>query len=159
FVMDFGLARQVETPGMTKAGMCIGTPSYMSPEQAKGEQNIDPRSDVYSIGATLYEILTGRLPFEGDSSIGILIKVIKQAPPSLRQINPNLPEDLEIIVLRCMEKDPKRRYQTAREVADELRRYLEGEPVLARRATWAYRAGKKIRKHPLLSGVIAISSV
>jgi len=156
YVMDFGLAREIQTPALTMTGLVIGTPSYMSPEQARGRADtIDFRTDIYSIGATLYEVITGRPPFQGASSTEVLMKVVGEEPVPPRKLEPSLPLDLQTIVLKCLEKNPDRRYTTARSLSDDLSRFLDGDPVLARPATWTYQTNKRIRKHPVIAGLLA----
>ncbi|MCK4836050.1 MAG: serine/threonine protein kinase, partial [Candidatus Aminicenantes bacterium] len=129
FVMDFGIAREQSAPGITSTGMVVGTPYYMSPEQAKGKINdIDRRSDIYSMGITLFELLSGEVPFKGDTPVDILMKIIQKDPPPLRKVNPRIPVDLETIVMKCIEKDPNRRYSSAKELAEDLQHYLDGDP-------------------------------
>lgn len=155
YVMDFGLAREIQAPTLTMTGFLIGTPSYMSPEQARGKaEAVDLRTDIYSIGATLYELITGRPPFEGTSSTEVLMKVVGQEPIPPRKLQPTLPLDLQTIVLKCLEKNPERRYTSARSLSDDLSRFLDGDPVLARPATWIYHATKRIRKHPLIVALL-----
>ncbi len=158
FVTDFGLARETSAPHLTQLGVIAGTPQYMSPEQARGgEAPLDRRSDVYSLGATLYELLAGRPPFTGASAVEVLLNVLEAEPERPRALATAIPEDLETIVLKCMEKDPARRYESARAVAEELRRFLAGDPILARPASFAYRIGKKAKKNKLLTAVIVVS--
>ncbi|MGV8041019.1 MAG: protein kinase [Thermoanaerobaculaceae bacterium] len=148
YVVDFGLAREQSAPGLTATGAVVGTAPYMAPEQARGETSrIDRRTDVWGLGVTLYEVLTGRLPFEGDSTIDVLVKALSDDPVPPRRIDPSIPTDLERIVLKCLEKEPQHRYASARDVEEELGRFLDGEPILARRTHWTYRAVKKARKH------------
>jgi tetratricopeptide (TPR) repeat protein/predicted Ser/Thr protein kinase len=162
YVMDFGVARPVEGPGRASisgsSGSVVGTPEYMAPEQARGEE-VDARSDVYSLGATLYEVLTGRAPFRGSNVYEVLRRVEEEEPRRLRKVNPRIPPDLETIVLKCLEKDPARRYETAEALADDLQRYLEGEPIQARPTSPIYRLGKKLAKRKPLVAVAAAALV
>jgi len=151
YVTDFGLVREAASQGVTVTGVLVGTPHYMAPEQAWGEvQKLDARVDVYSLGATMYEFLTGSLPLDSENTMEVLKKLLEEEPKPLRQINANIPSDLETIVLKCLEKEPARRYETSRALSQDLQRYLEGEPILARRASITYRIGKKARKHRAL---------
>ncbi len=155
YILDFGLARMTEAPGVTTSGTIIGTPQYMAPEQVRGTFTaLDRRTDVYALGATLYEILTGRPPFSGESTAEILLQILEKDPIPPRKIQPSIPHDVETIVLKCLEKEPHRRYESARALAEDLRRYLEGEPILARRASPIYRWYKRLRKYPWASGII-----
>lgn len=147
-VLDFGLAREVEAPGLTQTGLIIGTPAYLAPEQARGESSrLDARTDVHALGATLYSLLVGRSPYDGGTPLEILHKVIAGDPLPLRKIDSTLPPDLETIVSKCLEKDPARRYESARAFADDLGRFLDGEPIAARPPSVTYRLAKKARKH------------
>jgi eukaryotic-like serine/threonine-protein kinase len=158
YVTDFGLVREAAAQGVTVTGVLVGTPHYMAPEQAWGEnQKLDVRVDVYSLGATMYEFLTGSLPLNSENTMEVLKKLLEEEPKPLRQINANIPSDLETIVLKCLEKEPVRRYETARALSQDLQRYLEGEPILARRASISYRIGKKARKHRALVSVSVIA--
>ena len=157
-VVDFGVAREVEAPGLTMTGIAIGTPSYMSPEQVRGGAvSVDQRTDVYSLGATLYDLLTGRPPFDGGSSVDVLMKALHEEPlaPSIK--NKKLSGDLETIIMKCLEKDPARRYSSCRELSKDLRRFREGEPITARPSTWTYRLGKKARKNKAIAIVACLS--
>src|SRR5262245_21831327 len=119
-ITDFGLARMLEQPGMTMTGEFVGTPAYMSPEQiTAGRVPVDARTDIYSLGATLYEVLTLRPPFVADGRDRLLAMVIHKEPAPLRSVNPSVPRDLETICLKCLEKDPDRRYANAQELADD----------------------------------------
>lgn len=158
YITDFGLVREAAAQGITVTGVLVGTPHYMAPEQAWGEvQKLDARVDVYGLGATMYEFFTGALPLNSENTMEVLKKLLEEEPKPLRQINGNIPADLETIVLKCLEKEPARRYETARALSQDLQRYLEGEPILARRASISYRIGKKARKHRTLVSVSGIA--
>jgi len=129
-IMDFGIARSMAAKGVTEAGMIIGTPDYMSPEQVEGME-ADARSDIYALGATLYEMVTGRVPFEGDTALIIAMKHKAEIPLSPKEINPQLSEELTTVILKCLEKDREKRYQTAEELLAELRCLEEGLPTAA----------------------------
>lgn len=152
FVLDFGLAREQDEEGLTLTGMVTGTPAYLSPEQAQG-QPLDRRTDVYSLGVVLYELLAGAPPFADANVARTLVRIVQEDPPPPRRLAPSIPPDLETIALKCLEKDPARRYASAQALADDLGRFLDGEPIAARPASWAYRAGKRIRKNKLAAGV------
>jgi len=153
FVVDFGIARDVDSHDLTVTGMVLGTPAFCAPEQVRGESaKLDWRTDVYGLGATLYWFVTGRSPYEGGYP-EIITGVTEKEPEPPHRINTDVPADLETIILKCLEKEPDRRYATAREVAQDLDRFLSGEPILARRATLVYKVSKKIRKHKVLTAV------
>jgi serine/threonine-protein kinase len=155
YVMDFGLARAQEAPGLTQTGLIVGTPAFMAPEQARGDADaVDRRSDVYSLGATLYEVFTGKLPFDARTSVDVFVAILTEEPRPLRQLVPSLPADLESITLKCLEKDPARRYDSAQALADDLRRFLDGEPVRARQIGPVQRLQRRIRKHPAVSALV-----
>ncbi|WP_224243155.1 serine/threonine-protein kinase [Hyalangium gracile] len=158
-IMDFGLAYEVSHGhGLTVTGALMGTPSYMAPEQARGElRSIDRRSDVYSLGATLYELLAGEAPFTDTTLVDTLNKVLHEEPPPLRSRVPQLESDLEIIVLKCLNKEPSQRYPSARALAEDLARFIDGEPILGRRPSLMYRLRRRARKHRALVGVSAAS--
>jgi serine/threonine-protein kinase len=146
FVMDFGIAKSMSAKEvhLTQTGTVLGTPAYMSPEHAKGR--VTAKSDVYSLGATLYESLTGRPPFKGATPVEVVMNAINKevTPPSL--VASGIPRDVEIICLKCMEKDPRQRYQTAKELSDDLTRFLKGEPILAQPPSTAQLIVRKLRK-------------
>jgi serine/threonine protein kinase/Tfp pilus assembly protein PilF len=127
-IMDFGIARSLKTKGITAAGVMIGTPEYMSPEQVEGKE-VDQRSDIYSLGVILYEMVTGRVPFEGDTPFTIGVKHKSESPKDPKELNTQLPEDLNVVILRCLEKDKEKRYQSAGEVRAELTRIEKGIPT------------------------------
>ncbi len=132
YLIDFGLAKELYQPYLTEYGSILGTPCYMSPEQASGESSkLDCRTDIYSLGATLYELLVDRPPFSGENALNILVKVINQQPIALREIDPSISAELERIVLKCLEKDPKNRYQSIQGLIRDLRQYLNLEKKIA----------------------------
>ena len=154
-VMDFGLAKQLDDDSeMTRTGQILGTASYMPPEQALGQQKqIDERSDVYSLGALLYTLVTGRPPFQADSSAATLLQVIESEPVALRVLNRDIDRDLETICLKCLEKEPGRRYASSAALADELGRYDRGEPISARPISRTVRTWKWCKRNPVVAGL------
>jgi len=127
-IMDFGIARSLKAKGITGAGVIIGTPEYMSPEQVEGKE-AGQRSDIYSLGVILYEMVTGRVPFEGDTPLSVAIKQKTETPEDPRKLNSQIPEDLSRVLLRCMEKDKEKRYQSSGEVLSELEKIKKGIPT------------------------------
>ena len=155
FVVDFGIARDLDSHDLTVTGMVLGTPAFCAPEQVRGETGkLDWRTDVYGLGATLYWFVTGRTPYEGGYP-EIITGVTEREPDPPHRHNAAIPADLDTIILKCLEKEPDRRYATAREVAEDLRRFLAGEPIQARPASLLYKVGKKVRKHKVLTAVAA----
>ena len=157
YVGDFGLARSLEgDSSLTQSGTILGTPSYMAPEQATGARSgVTTAADVYSLGAILYALLTGRPPFQAATPIETLRRVIDEEPPAPRALNPKAGRDLEAICLKCLRKDPRQRYGSARELAEDLRRYLQGRSIRVRRATAAERAWRWCRRNPVVAGLLA----
>ena len=147
WVTDFGLARYQGVGDLTKTGDLLGTLRYMSPEQAAGGRILDPRTDIYSLGATLYELLTARPAFEGTDQQELRRQIAHVEPTPPRKLDPTIPRDLETIVVRAMAKEPHRRYATAAELADDLGRFLADRPILARRPSLAERVGRWSRRH------------
>ena len=146
-VTDFGLAKRVETDsGLTQSGAIMGTPSYMAPEQAAGNQDLTPAADVYGLGAILYELLTGRPPFRAETPMDTLLQVMERLPAPPRLMNPNVERDLETICLKCLEKDPQRRYADAEALALDLERYLCGEAISAKSINWLERVDAALRR-------------
>jgi serine/threonine protein kinase len=130
-IMDFGIARSLKGKGITGAGIIIGTPEYMSPEQVEGKE-VDQRSDIYSLGLILYEMVTGRVPFEGDTPFTVGVKQKSEKPNDPKQLNPNLPDDLSRVILRCLEKDKTDRFQSAAELEADLAKIEKGIPTTQR---------------------------
>ncbi|MBX7105967.1 MAG: serine/threonine protein kinase [Gemmataceae bacterium] len=156
-ITDFGLAKKfTEAVGQTQVGQMLGTPSYMAPEQITGATQ-GPATDVYALGAILYECLTGRPPFQAATSIETLEQVRYNEPVAPRQLQPRTPRDLDTICLKCLSKAPRSRYQSAGELADDLRRWADGLPIHARPISPAERAWKFVRRRPAIAGLIAVT--
>jgi serine/threonine protein kinase len=162
-ITDFGVAKCVagdgEAPGphsATVTGEVLGTPQYMAPEQAAARrQPVGPATDVYALGAILYELLTGRPPFTGDTPLGTLLQVLHNEPVTVTSLQPNVPRDLETICLKCLRKDPRQRYGSALELAEDLRRFLRDEPIRARPVPAAEKLGRWVRRRPVPAGLLA----
>ena len=145
-VTDFGLAKQTDrTESLTRTGAVVGTPSYMAPEQATGRKDLLPATDVYSIGAILYELLTTRPPFRATNPVDTLLQVLEQEPVPPRELNPSVDRNLELVCLKCLQKPADLRYSTAAELAQDLEAYLAGEPGAAVRL--AARAGARAQDY------------
>jgi WD40 repeat protein len=157
-ITDFGLARRLEAgEGLTRTGTILGTPSYMPPEQARGDlHKVGPTGDVYSLGAILYEMLTGRPPFRSDSPFHTLTQVLNEAPPKPRSENAAVPRDLETVALKCLEKDPARRYESAQALANDLRLFLEGRAILARRVSAAEKLRRWAKRNPAVASLLVL---
>jgi WD40 repeat protein/serine/threonine protein kinase len=161
-ISDFGLAKLVEgdTGHETRTGALLGTPAYMAPEQAEGKiRAIGPATDVYALGTILYELLTGRLPFRGESDLDTLEQVRSQEPMAPSRLRARLPQDLTTICLKCLEKDPHRRYASAADLATDLQRFLRGEPIRARRAGVWEHGIKWARRRPAWAALLAVSAI
>lgn len=157
-ILDFGLARGAGEAGLSVTGDLLGTPLYMSPEQARGDiHQLDCRTDIYSLGATLYEILAESPLFEANNAVTLVVKAVTEEPLSLRKRNRRIPEELETITMKCLEKDPKRRYESAQELADDLGRFLRNEPILAHPPSLRYKAVKWVKRHRAAATVAAVS--
>ncbi len=160
-ITDFGLAKRLDSEDMhTQSGAVMGTPSYMAPEQAHGRtKEIGPAADIYSLGAILYELLVGRPPFKGETVIDTLDQVRTLEPAAPSRLRPKLPRDLETICLKCLHKEPARRYGGAHALAEDLRRYLAGEPILARPTPWWERSWKLARRRPAWAALTATAAL
>ena len=156
-VTDFGLAKRLADSdrSLTEPGAVLGTPRYMAPEQAAGRKDLTVAADVYSLGVILYERLTGRPPFLGDNVLTLLRQVRETEPPRPSAIRPGLDRDLETVVLKCLDKDPTRRYPSAEALAEDLARWLEGRPIEARPVGQAERLARWCRRNPIVSGLAA----
>ena len=157
-ITDFGLAKRVEADAeITASGAILGTPAYMAPEQAAGRRgSITTATDVHGLGAVLYALLTGQAPFAGDSVVDTLAKVKVEPPEPPRKLNPRVPRDLDVICLKCLEKDPRRRYASAQAVADDLRAWLEARPITARPAGPLEKAAKWAKRRPSIAALSAL---
>jgi serine/threonine protein kinase len=154
-VTDFGLAKKVDEAGQTHTGAVMGTPSYMAPEQASGNKDTGPACDVYSLGAILYECLTGRPPFKAATLMETLRQVVHDEPVPPSQLQSRTPRDLETIALKCLHKEAGKRYASAGELAEDLRRFLEGRPILARPVGQLERGWRWCRRNPALAAALA----
>src|SRR5262245_44839713 len=160
-ISDFGLARRVEGDDrLTWTGTTVGTPSYMAPEQASGTTGrVGPAADVYGLGAILYELLTGRPPFRGGTALETFRLVLADEPVPPSRLNPRVPRDLETVCLKCLQKEPQRRYSGAAALAEDLRRYLLGKVVAARPVGGLERAAKWVRRNPTVAGLSAVAAL
>ena len=156
FVTDFGIAkRDAVDVTQTRDGRIVGTPAYMSPEQARGEKDVDHRSDIYSIGVVLFELLTGELPFRGNLRM-VLHQLLTEDAPSPRRYDASIPRDLETICLKCLEKSPARRYESASGLAEDLSLFLAHRPIKARKISHFQRGLRLCVRRPLAAGLLAL---
>jgi tetratricopeptide (TPR) repeat protein len=159
-ISDFGLAKQLESDSsQTRTGTIMGTPSYMAPEQGRGEKTVGPLADVYALGSMLYEMITGRPPFLAETAFKTLMRLLKEEPVPPSRIQPGVSRDLETICLKCLQKDPGRRYDSAAALADDLRRFQAGETILARpvgRPEKAWRWCKRNPRLAMLYGMVGV---
>lgn len=162
-IADFGLAKIAygdreahRQSGLTATGDLLGTPSYMAPEQAAPNgPPVGPAADIYALGAILYELLTGRPPFKGESPLDTVLQLLHNEPVSVIELQPNVPRDLETICLKCLRKEPRHRYQTASELADDLQSFLHGRPIKGRPRGTGEKVWRWVREHPVPSGLVA----
>jgi len=154
---DFGLAKKIEEQGLTATGVVLGTPSYLAPEQGLGNANsVGPAADIYSLGAILYELLTGRPPFKGETTIDTIMQAVSRDPVPPSRLNSKVPLDLETICLKCLEKSPASRYPTAAELANDLTRFRAGEPIRARPLSAVGRSIKWSRRRPAVAALLGL---
>src|SRR5262249_27000657 len=151
---DFGIAKCLTGSDLkTRSDQLVGTAEYMAPEQADGKAAVGPRADVYALGGVLYALLTGHPPFQGASALDTLNQARTPDPVPPRRPQPRLPRDLDTICLKCLQKDPGQRYATAADLADDLRRFLAGEPIVARPVSAAEHAVRWCRRQPILAAM------
>jgi serine/threonine protein kinase len=158
-ITDFGIAKRLDAATQTQTGKILGTPCYMSPEQAQGGKEVGPSTDIYALGAILYDLLTGRPPFVGGTTLETMLQTVHSEPVSPRTLQPKLPRDLEVICLKCLEKSPARRYESALDLAEDLERLLRNEPVRARPISpleWIWRWA---RRNPAAAGMLGMSAL
>ncbi len=162
-ISDFGLAKKIDEEGHTRTGAIMGTPGYMAPEQAGGDVGpIGPGTDIFALGAMLYELLTGRPPFKAATIMDTVEQVLHNDPVSPRTLQPHTPRDLDTICLKCLEKEPRKRYASARELAEDLRHYLNDEPIRVRPVTRVERVVRWCRRRPAVAalyGVIVVAAL
>jgi|GEM_PF-2257206 len=158
-IADFGIAKSLDSDSHTNTGAILGTPSYMPPEQAGGAKAVGPAADVYSLGAILYELVAGRPPFRGADFVETIDQVRNQEPVPPRALNPKLPRDVETIALKCLQKEPAKRYASALALADDLERFLAGRPIAARPVGGFERAWRWAKRSPAIASLLALTFV
>src|ERR1700676_2114449 len=159
-ITDFGLAKKLDDVGQTQSGSIMGTPSYMAPEQAGGKSGaMGPACDVYALGSILYECLTGRPPFKAATALERIMQVVREEPVPVRQLNASVPRDLETVCVKCLQKEAGKRYASAQALAEDLRRFQAGEPIVARPVSTAERAVKWAKRNPAQAAVLAVSTI
>ncbi len=157
-VTDFGLAKRVQADqSLSQSGAIVGTPLYMSPEQAAGKKGLTTAADIYSLGAILYQLVAGRPPFTADTPLDVLMQVVEKDPPPLRSINRSIDADLETVCMKCLRKEPGRRYASAEALADDLERWLKGEPIQARPIGSRERLVKWAKRKPAAAALVGVS--
>ncbi len=160
YLLDFGLAREQASTGLTVTGAVLGTPQYMAPEQASGEsREVDRRADVYALGATLSSIVGGRPPFAGKTLAVLLRQVLEEVPEPLTSLGSRVPADVDAIVMKCLRKDPAERYASARALARDIRHFLDGEPIEARRTTAVYRMRMFVARNKAAVGAVSVAAL
>jgi serine/threonine protein kinase len=159
-ITDFGIAKQLDAQRQTQTGEILGTPCYMAPEQALAKQElIDHRADIYALGAILYDGVTGRPPFLAESTLDTIMQSVTRDPVPLRALQVKVPRDLDVICLKCLEKDPNRRYQSALELAEDLERLLAGKPIQARPIGEFERVARWARRNPAWAALLTVSAL
>jgi WD40 repeat protein len=160
-ITDFGLAKRLDLPAAnTQSGSLLGTPQYMAPEQASGHNRaVGPPADIHALGAMLYEMLTGRPPFVAATALDTLMQVVQQEPVPPRRLNPKVPRDLDTICLKCLQKEPHKRYESAQALADDLGRFLNGQPILARPIGVGERFARWCRRNPVIAALTVAVAV
>jgi len=158
-ITDFGLAKRLAgSGGLTATGAVLGTPSYMAPEQAGGKKDVTPLCDVYALGALLYEMVTGRPPFRAPTPMDTIMQVVNEEPVPPSRLQPGLPRDLETICLKCLQKEPHKRYASAEALADDLARFREDRPIMARPVSRLERAWRWCRRNPVVASLSAAAA-
>src|SRR5438034_10225455 len=160
-VSDFGLAKWLDASSdLTRTLTIFGTPGYIAPEQAQGPaKNVTPAADIYSIGAVLFDLFTGKTPFLGEHALAVIKQAAEKPAPKLRTLAPSADRDLETICARCLEREPHARYRSAGDLAEDLERWLEGRPIIARPVSPLVRTWRWSKRNPKLAGAVATAAV